>query len=44
MGAAHPRSWAPRAVVALDALPLLATGKPDRLRAARSWHGTAELG
>jgi O-succinylbenzoic acid--CoA ligase len=31
VGAAHPRSWAPRAVVALDALPLLATGKPDRL-------------
>ncbi|MFC7496651.1 MULTISPECIES: AMP-binding protein [unclassified Nocardioides] len=27
----HPRSWAPRQVVALDAIPLLANGKPDRL-------------
>jgi len=27
----HPRSWAPRQVVALDALPLLANGKTDRL-------------
>lgn len=29
---AHPRSWAPREVVLLAELPLLATGKPDRLR------------
>jgi O-succinylbenzoic acid--CoA ligase len=28
----HPRSWAPRDVVLLDALPLLPNGKPDRLR------------
>lgn len=28
----HPRSWAPRQLVVLDALPLLANGKPDRLR------------
>ncbi len=27
----HPRAWAPRSVVHLDALPLLATGKVDRL-------------
>ncbi|MCD4524106.1 AMP-binding protein [Nocardioides sp. cx-173] len=27
----HPRSWAPRQLVVLDALPLLANGKPDRL-------------
>ncbi|GAB3257386.1 o-succinylbenzoate--CoA ligase [Alteromonas gracilis] len=27
----HPRTWAPRRLVALDALPMLATGKPDRL-------------
>ncbi|WP_245916695.1 AMP-binding protein [Nocardioides gansuensis] len=29
---AHPRSWAPRQVVVLDALPLLPNGKPDRRR------------
>ncbi len=28
---AHPRSWAPRQVVDLEALPLLANGKPDRV-------------
>jgi O-succinylbenzoic acid--CoA ligase len=28
---AHPRSWAPRQVVVLDDVPLLANGKPDRL-------------
>lgn len=27
----HPRSWAPRQLVTLDALPLLANGKADRL-------------
>ncbi|MEO9324385.1 AMP-binding protein [Nocardioides sp. C4-1] len=32
VAAAHPRSWAPRQVVALDAIPLLANGKPDRVR------------
>lgn len=30
VAAAHPRTWAPRRLVRLDALPLLATGKPDR--------------
>jgi O-succinylbenzoic acid--CoA ligase len=29
---AHPRSWAPRQLVVLDAIPLLANGKPDRVR------------
>ncbi|MGZ4486377.1 MAG: AMP-binding protein [Nocardioides sp.] len=29
---AHPRSWAPREVVALDELPLLGNGKVDRMR------------
>lgn len=27
----HPRSWAPRQIVGLDALPLLDNGKPDRV-------------
>lgn len=27
----RPRSWAPRQVVAVDAIPLLANGKPDRV-------------
>ena len=31
VAAAHPRSWAPRELVAVDALPLLANGKLDRL-------------
>lgn len=31
VSAAHPRSWAPRSLVALDAIPLLDNGKPDRL-------------
>ena len=31
VGERHPRSWAPRQVVALDALPLLGNGKVDRL-------------
>lgn len=31
VAAAHPRSWAPRQLVVLDAMPLLANGKPDRL-------------
>jgi O-succinylbenzoic acid--CoA ligase len=30
VGAVHPRSWAPRRLVAVDALPLLPNGKPDR--------------
>ncbi|GAA2148856.1 o-succinylbenzoate--CoA ligase [Nocardioides koreensis] len=32
VGEAHPRSWAPRALVLLDEIPLLANGKPDRVR------------
>lgn len=32
VAAAHPRTWAPRQVVRLDAMPLLAHGKVDRLR------------
>ncbi len=28
----HPRSWAPRGLLVLDALPMLETGKVDRLR------------
>ncbi len=28
---ARPRSWAPRQVVVLDAIPMLGNGKPDRL-------------
>ncbi|MCW2816004.1 MAG: O-succinylbenzoic acid--CoA ligase [Nocardioides sp.] len=32
VAAAHPRSWAPRQVVVLDAIPLLGNGKPDRVR------------
>lgn len=31
VAAEHPRAWAPRQVVALEAIPLLANGKPDRL-------------
>lgn len=31
VAAAHPRSWAPRQLVLLDAVPLLPNGKPDRL-------------
>lgn len=27
----HPRTWAPRQVVVLDATPMLANGKPDRV-------------
>ncbi len=35
VAAAHPREWAPRQVVAVDAIPLLPNGKPDR----RALHG-----
>ncbi len=31
VAAAHPRAWAPREVVPVDVIPLLANGKPDRL-------------
>ncbi|SDK00714.1 O-succinylbenzoic acid--CoA ligase [Nocardioides sp. YR527] len=30
VAAEHPRSWAPRQLVALDEIPLLGNGKPDR--------------
>jgi O-succinylbenzoic acid--CoA ligase len=36
VGAAHPRPWAPRRVVHLDALPLLPNGKHDRLALERA--------
>ncbi|GAB3789891.1 AMP-binding protein [Nocardioides ungokensis] len=32
VGEAHPRSWAPRQLVELTAIPLLENGKPDRMR------------
>ncbi|WP_337191662.1 AMP-binding protein [Nocardioides flavescens] len=32
---AHPRSWAPRELVRLDAVPLLANGKTDRMALRR---------
>jgi O-succinylbenzoic acid--CoA ligase len=32
VGEAHPRSWAPRQLVELSAIPLLENGKPDRMR------------
>ena len=32
VGEAHPRSWAPRELVALEEIPLLTNGKPDRVR------------
>ncbi len=35
VAAAHPRTWAPRELRLVDALPLLGNGKPDRLRLAR---------
>lgn len=31
VGEQHPRSWAPRQLVRLDAIPMLANGKADRL-------------
>lgn len=35
VAAEHPRSWAPRQVVAVEDIPLLDNGKPDRLALAR---------
>ena len=35
----HPRAWAPRQVVALDEIPLLGNGKPDRSALARLAQG-----
>ena len=32
----HPRSWAPRQLIVLDALPMLANGKVDRVQLAAS--------
>ncbi len=32
VGEAHPRSWAPRELIGLPEIPMLANGKPDRLR------------
>ena len=41
--ALHPRSWAPRELVVLDAIPMLGNGKPDRLR-LRELTGQRDLG
>jgi O-succinylbenzoic acid--CoA ligase len=38
---AHPRAWAPRQLVRLDAIPLLANGKPDRQALLRLAAGEA---
>ena len=35
VAAVHPRAWAPRAVVEVDEVPLLANGKTDRLAVRR---------
>ena len=35
VAAAHPRSWAPRQVIAVPEIPLLANGKPDRQQLLR---------
>lgn len=35
VAAEHPRAWAPRQLVPLDAIPLLANGKPDRVTLRR---------
>lgn len=35
VAAEHPRAWAPRQLVSLRAVPLLANGKPDRLALRR---------
>jgi O-succinylbenzoic acid--CoA ligase len=40
VGGAHPRAWAPREVVVVEQLPMLANGKVDRL-AVRSLAGEA---
>lgn len=37
VGQMHPRAWAPHGVVFADALPLLDSGKVDRLRLRREW-------
>ncbi|GAA0985436.1 hypothetical protein GCM10009562_37160 [Nocardioides aquaticus] len=42
VAAAHPRAWAPRAVVEVDEVPLLANGKTDRLAVRRLVEEQAE--
>ena len=32
VAAAHPRTWAPRQIITVTEIPLLANGKPDRIR------------
>jgi o-succinylbenzoate---CoA ligase len=44
VGERHPRAWAPRRVVPVEALPLLANGKVDRLAVERLAAGSAEGG
>jgi O-succinylbenzoic acid--CoA ligase len=36
VAAEHPRSWAPRRLVVLEALPMLESGKPDRVALRRT--------
>ncbi len=37
----HPRSWAPRQLVVVDALPVLANGKVDRVQLSAAASGTS---
>lgn len=43
VGRRHPRAWAPRRVVHLDALPLLPNGKVDRLAVERAASSSAGI-
>ena len=43
VGAVHPRSWAPREVVTVDEMPLLANGKVDRVALRTLAAGAAGL-
>jgi O-succinylbenzoic acid--CoA ligase len=41
VGAVHPRAWAPREVVVVPAMPMLANGKVDRLAVREAAGGAA---
>ncbi|HZC25472.1 MAG TPA: AMP-binding protein, partial [Actinopolymorphaceae bacterium] len=41
VGSRHPRAWAPRQLVVVDALPLLASGKLDRIALRAQAQGAA---